>query len=1043
MTENVKDYYRQIIEQNIGDIAHELLFGRITQETARLMQCDCPHHQSQSKKSLHIMLDKQGWYCFGCGVGGDVLQLVEFIQSGTVTAGQSGPMPESHKQARDFLAHKIGLPLLSEFGLSPEELEKAEAERAYEGRVKLALTELAKLYHQCLKENPEVLTWLKEHYSISDDSIDELQIGYADNSHSPRRILMEAEHKFTPQELLATGAFLPTREGTLMPFFQKRLIFPYWSRGSVGFMIGRKTPWTENSKYEQSKYKKLLVHSEERPYIAPCINNGMLYNEDVLLTGPDYIVITEGVTDCLALMQAGFPAISPVTVRLRKDDWQRIIPKLRQVKTVYICQDNELSQAGLKGALQSAGILSRNGINVKLAILPPGKFQNAAREELRERFQLASSVTPKELKQKLADCKPEVVEHAENLLEAAKIDVNEFFRSGQGKDDFAQLLKSAVTPLEFGIGSLPDDASGEELNELLEPLLEEIAFYSPLEQDRLLRMVQERIGKTVTQSTLKAQIREISKKRKSEARREKTQLMAQRPENIQGKRLQIELPNHPRKSDGIIISGRTESEFAEDLFRALAEVYVFFNYSGNIVQIDGIRRRNQNGLDFQVTGFNQVKPAGFVIDVEQYLDTGIYMSDESGNPVFVRDSMYRGHAENALTSDAARRLLPHIKGIAEISLPYFVNNELKFTPPGYDPGVGYWTDTNAPEIVTMPVSCAKETLVSLFSEFCFLEPELDIARAVAYILTPMLRVIVGENRAMIFFASGNRPGVGKDYLLGLAPLIYTGREPGFYAPCCDDDEYRKQIFSICAAGERFFLTSNLKGHLSSPALEQAATLPFFSGRTLGKSEQKTYPNLAVYGLSSNGLTISEDMERRILDIRLEFYEEDIKKRRFKRDLYEYVKANRPKILSALMSLVVHWYEQGAKPGPSGVPNFVTWSQIISGILPECGFANPFDERREITASMKSSGNHDEDNLKKLCAEWYTTFGFNQVSAADLRKLAQTNELFQYFDFEQRRYQVIFSKMLQSHAGRYYGGYKICVDASSKYNRYFLEAVKKK
>jgi len=25
------------------------------------------------------MLDKQGWYCFGCGAGSDVLQLVEFI----------------------------------------------------------------------------------------------------------------------------------------------------------------------------------------------------------------------------------------------------------------------------------------------------------------------------------------------------------------------------------------------------------------------------------------------------------------------------------------------------------------------------------------------------------------------------------------------------------------------------------------------------------------------------------------------------------------------------------------------------------------------------------------------------------------------------------------------------------------------------------------------------------------------------------------------------------------------------------------------------
>ena len=68
--------------------------------------------------SLHVMLDKQGWYCFGCRVGGDVLQLVEFIQTGSVTAGQSGPMPDSHRQARDYLAKKAGLPPLSRYGLS-------------------------------------------------------------------------------------------------------------------------------------------------------------------------------------------------------------------------------------------------------------------------------------------------------------------------------------------------------------------------------------------------------------------------------------------------------------------------------------------------------------------------------------------------------------------------------------------------------------------------------------------------------------------------------------------------------------------------------------------------------------------------------------------------------------------------------------------------------------------------------------------------------------------------------------------------------------
>jgi hypothetical protein len=77
-TDNVREYYRLVTEMDIGDVARELLPGRITQETGQRLMCDCPNHQSQSRLSLHVMLDKQGWYCFGCGVGGDVLQLVEF-----------------------------------------------------------------------------------------------------------------------------------------------------------------------------------------------------------------------------------------------------------------------------------------------------------------------------------------------------------------------------------------------------------------------------------------------------------------------------------------------------------------------------------------------------------------------------------------------------------------------------------------------------------------------------------------------------------------------------------------------------------------------------------------------------------------------------------------------------------------------------------------------------------------------------------------------------------------------------------------------------
>ncbi len=522
---NVKDYYRRITEIDIGAVARELLGTRVMHESDRLLQCDCPNHKSQSHRSLHVMLDKQGWYCFGCGVGGDVLQLVEFIQSGQVTRGQSGPMPESHQRARDFLAAKAGLPSLAKYGLSPEELAEAEAERLIEVRVHEVLTALAEHYHGRLKDTPEVLEWLHSKYGLSAETVDRLRIGYADNDGEGGVIRKLTGHDlgFTPRELAASGAFRPTNQDGLDPFFERRIVFPYWSRGRVVFMIGRRTPWTPDQPWEQGKYKKLPVHDENtRRHIAPCIDNSHLYNEDCLLAGPERLIITEGVTDCISLMEHGFPAVSPVTVRIREADWERLLPRLRNVKTVYICQDNEISQAGLNGALKTAAVLSEHRIQTRLVVLPLDEGRENARRELRVRFGLDAAVGARELAKRLEGRSPDEIRDAERLLSDAKIDVNDYFAAGHSAQDFEALLEKAETPLEFAISRLPSEVPEDERNRLLEPVLSEIACLTPLEQDRYLKLIQERFGKSgLSLGTLRSQVRAVQKDRRSHTRQDR------------------------------------------------------------------------------------------------------------------------------------------------------------------------------------------------------------------------------------------------------------------------------------------------------------------------------------------------------------------------------------------------------------------------------------------------------------------------------------------------------------------------------------------
>ena len=508
---DVHSYYRQVTDVDIGVIARELLGGRITQDSRQTLFCDCPNHRSQSHRSLHIMLDKQGWYCFGCGVGGDVLQLVEFVHHGAVTRGQSGQMPESHRQARDFLAARAGLPPLSK--LASGSPEKAEEAHRLTLRVHEALTALAEIYYQRLIGNAEAFTWFRHKYGIGQETIERMKIGFADSGEpSAARALMDGPGAFTMRELAATSAFRPTAQDGLVPSFDGRIVFPYWSRGHVVFMIGRRTPWTPDHDWEKSKYKKLAVRNDRNhSHVAPCIRNDVLYNEDVLLTRPERIVITEGVTDCISLMEHGFPVVSPVTVQIREADWERLLPKLAGVKTVFICQDNEVSDAGMTGALRTARILAEHGILTRLAVLPLGEKQQEARRQLREQFGVDACGDARSLPRE-----------ADALLADAKIDVNEFFASGKTASDFEAILEAAQTPVELAISELPAETPDADLGRLLDPILAEVRRLDPLEQDRHLRLIQQRVGKgRVPVSVLRRQMKvvEISRKDTGKGRR--------------------------------------------------------------------------------------------------------------------------------------------------------------------------------------------------------------------------------------------------------------------------------------------------------------------------------------------------------------------------------------------------------------------------------------------------------------------------------------------------------------------------------------------
>ncbi|CAM2070252.1 ZnF-CHCC domain-containing protein [Sulfidibacter corallicola] len=493
----IEAYYDNITAADIGKVADRLLPSRIKNRTARVLECDCPHHKSQSGTSFHVILDKQMFYCHGCRVGGDVLHMVEFVQSGQVTTNTRGPMPESHRAARDYLADFLGMRPLSGFGGYGDDIREVEERRRERDLCHAIRDAAADYYHICLLKRPEVLAWLFKNYSISLETVKELKIGYTDiepEGLPPIEVWLRSK-EFYRDQMFLTGLFHKTKRDDIFPLFRNRLFFPYWSQAHVVFGIARKTPWTPHNQFENAKYKKLLVHDpERRPWVSKSVTNSMLFNEDVLSTNTDWVVITEGITDAIALMERGIPVISPVTVRLKRDDWKRVLPKLERMKTVYICQDNEISQVGLKGALDSAHMLAEAGITCKIMSLPLGQYQQEARTALEKRFGIEPHPDGKVIDAKLDGLSEEQRNEARELIGRAKTDVNEWFNQGATTDAFLALRESAKTAVEWEITSLDWPEADEARIEVLKPILKKIAPMPQIIQDRHLVMIKDLYG---------------------------------------------------------------------------------------------------------------------------------------------------------------------------------------------------------------------------------------------------------------------------------------------------------------------------------------------------------------------------------------------------------------------------------------------------------------------------------------------------------------------------------------------------------------------
>lgn len=300
-----------------------------------------------SGESLKVNQSQQVWKDFKNNQGGDVFDWIGYINGLDV---RGAGFPEVLRIAADLA------------GVELEDMTEEERDAAKEkADIQNLYTEAVETYHNNLK--PEHYDYIKEKWGITRETVGLLKIGYANTSRDLKGLDITTLKK--------SGLVYVNKGMTGGEVFTGRIIFPYWKNGKVVYLIGRQTAETPLKKdgKEPSKYQKLLVHSDKFPYVSHSVQNSYFYGEDSI-RGNGYIVITEGVTDCISMLQAGFRCVSPVTVRFREEDYPKLISLVKNKGVVYICNDAEANEAGLKGALATAEALEAEGIETRIIKLP-------------------------------------------------------------------------------------------------------------------------------------------------------------------------------------------------------------------------------------------------------------------------------------------------------------------------------------------------------------------------------------------------------------------------------------------------------------------------------------------------------------------------------------------------------------------------------------------------------------------------------------------------------------------------------------------------
>ena len=300
----------------------------------------CPFH-SEKTPSFTVYPENGSFYCFGCGVGGDVFTFTGLIEN------------LDYIESVKLLAERSGITLPQDgYDDSMQRLKK----RIYDIN-----RDTARFFHAFLMSPGG--KWALDYLTgrgLTVKTIKHFGLGAAPDSWDAL-IHHLKEKGYTESDMLAANVIGKSQRGSLYDRFRKRVMFPIINiRGNIVAFSGRAMPGEDK---QGGKY----VNTADTPVYKKSENLfGINFAKNVC---SERVILVEGNMDVISLHQAGFEnTVAPLGTAFTTEQANLLS---RYTKEIVLMLDADA--AGQKAVRRASELLENTGLSVRVVVVPDGK----------------------------------------------------------------------------------------------------------------------------------------------------------------------------------------------------------------------------------------------------------------------------------------------------------------------------------------------------------------------------------------------------------------------------------------------------------------------------------------------------------------------------------------------------------------------------------------------------------------------------------------------------------------------------------------------